>query len=264
MKSKISNKNITKEKLSMNDIYSEEFYKKRHNKTLHAAQRILNIVLSTIYPHKISSVVDLGCGVGTWCSFLKDKGIDVTGIDGLWVPQKYLVIPENNFIAIDISEELCNRGSSLWKLPTYDLSISLEVAEHINEEYADSFVEFLTSHSDYVLFSAAIPGQTGDGHVNEQWPSYWSEKFSRYGFDLYDIIRHEIWDDKKIPFWYRQNCFLGVRSGEIKLKDSFRVEGEKFNLVHPEQFRFIRYLYEETNSLKYIWNRIKSKIKFRT
>ena len=88
---------------------------------------------------------------------------------------------------MDILQSLSDTSSNLWLLSKYNFSISLEVAEHISQNLAYRFIEFLTKKSDYILFSAAIPGQTGDGHVNEQWPSYWAEKFDHY-FELFDVI----------------------------------------------------------------------------
>lgn len=222
----------------MKAIYNENFYKNRHKNTLYSAQKIISIVYSIIPQQKITSALDFGCGIGTWLSVVKNKNCKITGIDGSWVPKQYLVIPQQNFLSIDISQSLNETSSELQLLSKHDFSISLEVAEHINQNLSDKFIEFLTEKSDYILFSAAIPGQTGDGHVNEQWPSYWAEKFDYYGFELFDVIRHEIWDDEQIPFWYRQNCFLGARKGLLNLPPEKRVRGKKFDIVHPRQFEF--------------------------
>jgi hypothetical protein len=54
----------------------------------------------------------------------------------------------------------------------------LEVGEHISESAANHFIESLTTHAPVVLFSAAIPYQGGDHHVNEQFLPYWVERFS--------------------------------------------------------------------------------------
>ena len=161
----------------MKAIYNENFYKNRHKNTLYSAQKIISIVYSIIPQQKIASALDFGCGIGTWLSVVKNKNCKITGIDGSWVPKQYLVIPQQNFLSIDISQSLNETSSELQLLSKHDFSISLEVAEHINQNLSDKFIEFLTEKSDYILFSAAIPGQTGDGHVNEQWPSYWAEKF---------------------------------------------------------------------------------------
>jgi hypothetical protein len=72
-------------------------------------------------------------------------------------------------------------------------------------------VDFLTSAADTVLFSAAIPGQGGDNHINEQWPAYWQGLFRSSGFDFEDGIRWRFWEDELVDWWYRQNMFLARR-----------------------------------------------------
>lgn len=238
----------------MNSIYSSDFYKDRHNSTQYAANKILNI-LSRLCP-PFSSVLDVGCGVGTWLSFFYHKGISVSGIDGPWVPHEYLEIPETFFLVYDLQDALKKKDSGLYSVPKHDLAISLEVAEHIGASCASQFINFLTTHADYILFSAAIPGQTGDGHVNEQWPSYWADKFAKYDFVLFDVIRHEIWDDENIPFWYRQNCFLCARKGLLDLPFALHPGDKKFDIVHPRQFEFIQAMH----SVPSFWQRVKNKI----
>ena len=63
----------------------------------------------------------------------------------------------------------------------FDLVNCLEVAEHLDASRADSFVDDLCALGDVVVFSAAIPGQGGTHHVNEQFQSYWQERFRRNG-----------------------------------------------------------------------------------
>ena len=237
-----------------NEIYETDFYENRHNSTWHSAKTILGM-LSRFFPTP-SSVLDLGCGVGTWLSYFHNRGIPVTGIEGPWVPIEYLRIPSSSVHFFNIQEELTKNSERFKGITKHNLAISLEVAEHIEESLADRFVEFLTTHADYILFSAAIPGQTGDGHVNEQWPSYWAEKFSQYDFTLFDVIRHDIWDDADIPFWYRQNCFLGARKGLLDLPFALCPGDKKFDIVHPKQFEFIQGLY----SAQPFWRRVKNKI----
>lgn len=60
----------------------------------------------------------------------------------------------------------------------------------------------------YIIFSAAIPGQGGTGHFNEQWPDYWAELFGENGFAVDSSFRFGIWDDDRIENWYRQNLMI--------------------------------------------------------
>lgn len=192
--------------------YGGGFYDNRHQITVHAARRILGIV-SGVVP-RVRSAVDVGCGVGTWLSVLGEMGsTDVLGLDGPWVDRRQLEIPEESFLEHDLNDEIdLDRR--------FDLALALEVAEHLHARRARALVASLTRLSDFVLFSAAIPGQGGVGHVNEQWPPYWISLFHAQGFVGVDIVRKRIWNDESIPFWYRQNILLFVKSertGDLKL-----------------------------------------------
>ncbi len=128
-----------------------------------------------------SVVVDIGCGVGTWASIAKDKGAKkVYGIDGPWIGEENIQIKKSNFISHNLEE-----GMEFDK--SCDLAICLEVLEHLSDNAGRSVVEWMVNNADTVLFSAAIPGQGGKGHVNEQWQSYWADMFIRGGFEVHDI-----------------------------------------------------------------------------
>jgi hypothetical protein len=121
-----------------------------------------------------------------------------------------LVIDEAEFVDDDLAGE--PRPETRTR---YDLAISLEVAEHLPPTAAAGFVSLLADLSDFVLFSAAVPGQGGVGHVNEQWPDYWISLFAGHGYSCLDVIRKRIWDDESIPLWYRQNILLFVRDERV-------------------------------------------------
>ena len=162
----------------------------------------------------VASAIDVGCGVGTWLAALREHGVvDVQGLDGPWVSESQLVIPPERFRRADLSQPL-DLGRR------YELAISLEVAEHLPAGRADGFVADLTSLADFVLFSAAVPGQGGRGHVNEQWAEYWAERFARHGYVACDVVRPALWHDDSIAYWYRQNVLLYVsraRLGEVRV-----------------------------------------------
>lgn len=201
-------------------------YEERHQKTLHSADSILSLVLQRI--PAVTSAVDLGCGVGTWLSVLRAKGAsEVLGMDGEWVDRKLLVIPQDSFRNADLSrlEPLHRR---------YDLSLSLEVAEHLSAERAEAFVRRLTELSDFVLFSAAVPGQGGRNHVNEQWPDYWVQLFAARGYDVHDFVRPQIWDDERIPYWYRQNIlFFSRRERTHEVRQIGAAHAMPLRVIHP-------------------------------
>jgi SAM-dependent methyltransferase len=151
------------------------------------------------------SVIDIGCGNAAWLQVFMDHGItDVLGVDGPWVLQDALKIPPDKFHTFNIEQPLDT-------LRKFDLALCLETAEHLDEIFATVLINSLTNQSDTIIFSAAIPGQPGDGHLNLKPPSYWTHLFQKQGFHTYDMIRPLIWDDKDIHWWYRQNIFVASR-----------------------------------------------------
>ena len=109
----------------------------------------------------------------------------------------------------------------------------MEVAEHLPESSSDFLVKSLITHSDLILFSAAIPGQGGQNHLNEQWPEYWERKFSKHGFIFLDIFRPLIWNDPTVDFWYKQNMFLVAKNTHVLAQthsSSFRA------MIHPDLY----------------------------
>jgi hypothetical protein len=183
---------------------------------------------------EIKSAGDFGCGVGTWLAVLKDKGIqDIQGFDGPWVERSMLQIPQENFRQVNLEDHIKPDRQ-------FDLAISLEVAEHLRPEKAGDFVETLVNRADFVLFSAAIPYQGGKGHINEQWPDYWAALFKAQGYEAVDVIRRQIWNDIKIPVWYRQNLLLYVKRERLKDLKLTSGAGDKFSfpqaIVHPETY----------------------------
>lgn len=213
--------------------YSQEFYVSRHEKTIHSANTILSILLERI--PAVHSAVDVGCGVGTWLSVLREKGAkDIQGLDGSWVDKDLLVIPQTCFKQVDLSK------SDIELPQRYDLAVSLEVAEHLPTDRAEEFVASLTALSDYVLFSAAIPLQGGTGHVNEQWQHYWVKLFGVMDYVAHDFIRPRIWNDSQIPFWYRQNILLfsNQQNSKDTPLDSVGLDtgSMPLDLVHPDLY----------------------------
>lgn len=210
--------------------YGRRFYSTRHENTFTAARRIL-AALNHYVPAPLS-VVDVGCGVGTWLEVARENGAQrVQGFDGPWVSREHLRIEGREFTAVDFA-----------RLPVvserFDLVISLEVAEHLPAEQAHNFVDFLTSLGDLVLFGAAVPGQGGVGHVNEQWPDYWAALFRDRSFACIDVIRPAVWQDDSIPFWYRQNTLIYLKEGDNRWKAELQhARCTPLSLVHPELLR---------------------------
>ena len=203
-----------------------------HSEDIHnlKSAKIIWPLIFQIY--KPSSILDIGCGIGTWLKAAKDLGIyDIFGIDSNLVNQGLLskYIDDNEFLGHDL------------KLPfrlnrKFDLVVCLEVAEHLPVSSADILIQTLVSHSNVILFSAAIPGQGGQNHINEQWPEYWANFFLNHNYVFLDIVRPLIWENSSIDFWYRQNLFLVVNADHSLAK----LHSSSYQrLVHPELLQSI-------------------------
>jgi hypothetical protein len=129
---------------------------------------------------------------------------DIFGIDGFYVRRELLEIPPEKFVAHDLQEPF-----RLDRI--FDLVVSLEVAEHLPKESAAGFVESLTRLAPVVLFSAAIPFQGGEGHLNEQWPEYWARLFEARGYAPVDCLRRRVWQSPNVSWYYAQNVLIYVR-----------------------------------------------------
>ena len=185
----------------MNISYTNELHAKYKDRTMASAEAILPMVLTPSVP---DSVVDVGCGHGLWLSMCLKLGVKtVLGLDGSYIDPAQMRIPPDSFQAMDLN---CP-GSIARK---FDLAMSLEVAEHLRPSSTNDFVDLLTSLSDQVLFSAAIPGQPGDAHINVRWPAFWIKEFEKRGYVALDHIRPNIWHNENIALCYRQNLLFFV------------------------------------------------------
>ncbi len=176
-------------------------------------------------------MLDVGCGAGAWLKAFADEGCDVFGIDSDGIRTEKLLIARESLAICDLEQPLrLDRR--------YDLVTCLEVAEHLSPGRASSLVADLCRLGDVVVFSAAVPGQGGTHHVNEQWPSYWIDLFGQNGFEPLDCMRHQIWTNVAVEWWYAQNVFVFVRSTRIDDFPEALAESRALptDLVHPRAF----------------------------
>lgn len=185
--------------------YPADFYSYLASFAIRSAQRIVPR-LACVLP--VRSVVDFGCGQGAWLSVWQKAGAAITGVDGSYVDRRHLLIDPAHFHALDLAEPI-DLGRR------FDLVQSLEVAEHIPAARARQFVDTLTTHGSCVLSSAAVPGQGGEHHVNEQPLGYWRAIFRQKGFLPIDYLRPLICGDADIEPWYRYNTILYVAEADL-------------------------------------------------
>ena len=203
--------------------YGSSFYSGQMAGSLKSAQETLRLFFEMYRPN---SVVDFGCGLGTWLRAAQELGVrKIHGFDGRHVNANMLQISEDDFTPCDLGRERPEIGMR------FDLALSLEVAEHLPRARAEVFIEALTTASDVVVFSAAVPGQGGRFHVNEQFPSYWIPIFARHGYACFDALRPLIWSDHRVELWYRQNILVFSKAQQFP---GARANPTDYDIIHPE------------------------------
>jgi len=213
----------------MTTPYTNEYYKDLREGARRSAQAIVPLVMGLLHPR---SVVDVGCGDGTWLSVFRQHGVEeILGIDREYVTGEILEIPEEEFLGHDLR-------FPLWMDRQFQLVVSLEVAEHLPCECAETYVDSLTRLGPAILFSAAVPSQGGTDHVNEQWPDYWVDLFREKGFVALDPIRRQIWGQPDIEWWYSQNILMFMKRESLEDRPELQAERKdtresQLSIVHP-------------------------------
>ena len=155
------------------------------------------------------TVVDVGCGTGALLEQLRNRGCDVFGLEYSEAGLRYCRDRRLNVRKFNLERDVYDESNS------FDVAISIEVAEHLPEKAADRYVDLLARLSATIVFTAAPPGQGGLDHVNEQAPSYWVSKFRNRGFkhdaELSDRWR-EKWRETGVAEMYCKNLMIFRRT----------------------------------------------------
>lgn len=212
-------------------MYDEKYYKKHQDGSYRSALRLLRFIYGLTH---FQTMVDYGCGMGTWGIAAKELGTtNYLGIDQHTYDTTYMLIDRSEYLQKDLRVPIDLHFC-------YDLAVCVEVAEHISEGHADMLVENICCNSKVVLFSAALSYQGGTGHVNEQPCSYWAKKFQKNGYRPVDCIRPVFWENEQIEIWYRNNCILYMTSDAFEqIKKNLPKISFPIDIVHPQMLERI-------------------------
>jgi SAM-dependent methyltransferase len=186
--------------------YKAEYFAGLNEGSSASASDLVPLVVQLVGP---KSVIDVGCGTGAWLAAFKRNGVtDVCGVDGPYVDTAQLEVEPSEFVPADLTQPFKHTRQ-------FDLALSLEVAEHLPSQTAGELIGSLTALAPVVLFSAAVPDQGGETHLNEQWPAYWIERFEARGFTGLDPFRRLLWQRPQVDWWYAQNMLLFIRNDQL-------------------------------------------------
>jgi len=193
--------------LGHDNVYDQNYYAKHvDGPAAQSSAAMSETIVNEFHPR---SVVDVGCGSGYLLMVLKDRGLDVFGLEYAEAGLEYCRSRGLDVRKFDLEND------TFTDVRKFDVAVSVEVAEHLPPKIADSYVDLLTRLADRVVFTAAPPGQGGRDHVNEQPPAYWIEKFAARKF-THDVpvsnAWREQWKTGGVQDWYYKNLMIFRRA----------------------------------------------------
>lgn len=140
-----------------------------------------NFAINEVINKNYKKIIDISSGRGYYIKYLMehDKTIDITSTD----------ISKFNDIDIRFIElDLVNKEDYLKLNPQYDFLTCLDVLEHIEEEYIDQVLEFLSNIATNFCFSIANHSDIQKGvelHLIQKNKEWWDNKLNNY-FTIYN------------------------------------------------------------------------------
>jgi len=186
---------------SIDEVYIDRYFEKR-NRRVRKWERNLGWALSQTF--EIKSLIDFGCGLGSYLEGAKMAGTEkILGLELMYdFAIKY--VPE----LIKPFVQKADVGESL-DYGKWDCAMSVEVAEHIPEENSDVFVENLIRASERLIILTASR-RSGTTHINPHFREWWIGKFvvreCAYSHELTQKLR----DAWKVPAGNREYLLFNL------------------------------------------------------
>jgi hypothetical protein len=158
---------------------------------------------------QFTSIVDVGCGVGDMLVPLLEE-YDCLGIDFSDGARDGLTIPKNRYIDHDLTKPID------WEVKHRDVVMSLEVWEHIPQEFEPTYVANLMAFTpDVLIVSCAADGQWGRHHYNCGDKAHVLQVVGAYGYEE-DVALTTSWAKiKKLAGFYRKNTVIFQRKQPV-------------------------------------------------
>jgi hypothetical protein len=154
-------------------MYSAAFHKAIESDELPQAVRLANYIQTYIKPYVF---YDFGCSTGLYLREVKKRlpMIESKGFEFSEEAIATALCPD--IIKTDLTVPL------FFGKKSNTLGLCLEVLEHIDDSFWREVLTNLTNHCDILIFSAALPGQGGTGHINCRPRIDWIRRFHELGW----------------------------------------------------------------------------------
>lgn len=210
-------KGITPPLKPVDHVYKGGFFKNRH-KLSWRADIIGKALVELFKIEKNNTVIDVGCAIGDYVKWFNDHDVCSWGIEGSAAAKEFMVTELHSIwdLRLPLNMGPISNGSG------YDLAISLEVAEHIEPEFAGVYLDNLCLLSDTILMTAAHPGQKGHGHVNCQEKGWWAAEMQNRGYRR-DYHMERRWQELLKPACHRKE--VNVYSKNVMIFKKYHLGG---------------------------------------
>ena len=187
--------------------YNSRFYNSVSQRGANAAQIVANTISKSIKP---MSIIDIGSGEGIWLNTMAKKfprvkylmAVDLQNHDSSYLQELRNLDVEFEFKVQNFEISTHLPGSS------YDLAICLEVLEHLNKHSAEKLAKEISDKCSLLIFSAAMKGQGGTHHINEQPLEYWVNLFTSLGYVPLDVLRPALTENAYVANYYKFNMLI--------------------------------------------------------
>lgn len=183
-------------------MYNREFHKSIENDEYPQAVRLSEYITTFINP---GCFLDFGCSTGLYLKEVKNRLPNIPSVGFEFSQEAVDAALCPNIYKTDLTENVV-----IQRVPN-TLGLCLEVLEHIEDKYWKQVLLNMTRSCDKIIFSAAVPGQGGVGHINCRPKIDWIKRFHELGWvvDL-DASRHLIGHMQKGYHmgWFANNAMV--------------------------------------------------------
>jgi SAM-dependent methyltransferase len=172
-----------------NTVYSKTYFQDIERIEGASTQHVGQWIVDHLRPRR---AIDVGCGPGLLLDALHTRGVQVFGVDISDASIERVTERGLRAERFDLTDPLAQLPGA-----PYDLVVSCEVAEHLEPQYADLFLDKLTAAGPVVYLTAAEPvPEQGVGlyHFNEQPNQYWIDRMRQRGWVYDEVLTHEARD----------------------------------------------------------------------